>query len=412
MTRYSKTWLPVILFVCAVSALKAQPGHSILRDTFCGNQSIFVGNQIFGPSNPTGQVVLPGGAFNGIDSVIHVELVFRQPVTTNLTGEYCEGDTVWVNGTPYHYNFFIGQEVIQEGAANGCDSIVNVNLKFHKVFSDYQAVVCDGDTIFVNGTAYSAFHPEGVEVIPNGFCDSIVRVKLTILVPPTTSLKDTLCPDGFYLVNGVRYDYNNRAGFEVLPNASAVGCDSVVFIDLKFRNLWLYIGEDREMIKGDTLCITPQYGLTPVNFVWLPTAPCADSACIDKCIRVTEPTVFTLLATDTSGCVLRDDIRLTISNKNHVYAPNVFSPSSHWPNNFFYLNCDHAVVNIKRMFIADRWGELIFDKTNLMPNKPDDGWDGMYKGQLATPDTYIFWAELERYDGTTFFEKGGVSLIR
>jgi gliding motility-associated-like protein len=70
------------------------------------------------------------------------------------------------------------------------------------------------------------------------------------------------------------------------------------------------------------------------------------------------------------------------------------------------------VVNIKRFFIADRWGELLYDRSNIPPNMPDEGWDGTYKGKVLDPGTYVFWAELERFDGSTFFEKGGFSLVR
>lgn len=411
LTRF-KTRLLVAMIFLSASMLEAQSGHYFLRDTFCANQSIFVVNQLFGPSNPSGQVTIPGGAFNGLDSVIHVQLTFNQPVITNLSTTHCAGDTVFVNGTAYHANFYIGQEIVQEGAANGCDSVINVNLIFKPIFFDYQVDICEGDTIFVNGTAYHAFHLEGTEVIQQAPCDSTIHVKINALTPPFSYFRDTLCPDDFYEINGTRYDYDNRVGYEILPNAASSGCDSIVAIDLEFRNLWLYIGEDREIVKGDTVCITAQYGLTPLSLVWSPTAPCADSACLDNCIRLTEPSTFTLRATDTSGCVLRDDITISISDKNRVYAPNVFSPDARWPDNRFSLNCDNAIVNIKRFFIADRWGELIYERSNIPPNSPDEGWDGTYKGKVMNPDTFIFGAELERFDGTTFFEQGGFTLVR
>ena len=401
------------VFMLSFCALSAQSGHYFLRDTFCGNQSIFIVNQIFGPANPTGIVTIPGGAFNGLDSVIHVQLIFNQPVITSLNTTLCEGDTLWINGTPYHSHFFIGQETVQEGAANGCDSIININLTFRPVFFEYQIDICEGDTVFVNGTAYDAFvHKEGTEMISNGICDSILHVTVNALTPPFSNLRDTLCPDGFYIINGTRYDTDNRVGYEILANAASTGCDSIIAIDLEFRNLWVYIGEDREIVKGDTVCIYAQYGLTPLSLVWLPTAPCPDSSCLEHCVQLTTASDFTLLATDISGCVLRDEIRISISDKNQVYAPNVFSPDARWPDNRFSLNCDRAVVNIKRFFIADRWGELLFDRSNIPPNMPDEGWDGTYKGKVLDPGTFVFWAELERFDGSTFFEKGGFSLVR
>ncbi len=414
MPNHFKHYIFGIFLLLASICASAQTGHAFYRDTFCSNQSIFVVNQIFGPSNPTGTVTIPGGAFNGADSVIHVALTFNQPAVFNLNATICADDTLVVNGKPYHANFFIGQEVVQEGAANGCDSIINVHLSVRPIYFDYEVEICEGETVVVNGTVYDAFiKKSGIEVIPTaGPCDSILNVKVKALTPPFSNLRDTLCPDGFYMINGTRYDFNNRNGYEILPNAAVSGCDSIIAIDLEFRNLWLYIGEDREMVFGDTICITPQYGLSPTSLVWLPTAPCADSACIDNCIRPTQAAMFTLLATDVSGCVLKDEIRLSVSKKNRVYAPNVFNPDAGEPNNRFFLSCDRGVVNIKRMFIADRWGELLYDQTDVLPNSPDAGWDGYYRGKVMHPDTYIYWAELERFDGSTFVERGGFALVR
>ncbi|MBL7826460.1 MAG: gliding motility-associated C-terminal domain-containing protein, partial [Saprospiraceae bacterium] len=216
----------------------------------------------------------------------------------------------------------------------------------------------------------------------------------------------------FLLINGTRYDQNNRAGYEIIKNGSYTGCDSIVAIDLEFRNLWVYVGEDQEIIRGDFACIEAQYGLEPVELVWLPYAPCSDSACTEPCFRVVEPITFSFIATDVSGCVLIDDIRITISNKNRVYAANVFSPDAAWPNNYFYLGCDQGVVNIRKFMIANRWGEIMYEVENILPNDPEAGWDGYFRGSVMNPDTYIYFAELERYDGSTFEHAGGFSLVR
>jgi len=398
------------LFVATVSI--AQPGYFTYRDTFCNNQIILVGPQFFDATNPSGIVTLPGAALGGIDSVIRVELTFLSVMEANLNQTLCEGDSLWVNGTAYHAGFYIGEEFIDSGSVNGCDSLIHVNLSFKKVFHDFQQLICEGDSIRINGTIYTAFFREGTEVIPNGACDSIIRVKLTPIAIPFSVLKDTLCPGGSVVINGVRYDEDNRVGFELLPNAGFNGCDSLVQVNISFRELWVYLGEDTEIIKGDEICIDPRFGMNPVDIAWLPTAPCPDSSCLSQCIVPLETSSFSIIVTDSTGCVLTDDIRIRVSNKNRVYAPNVFNPDANFPNNRFYLGADDGVRLIRRMFIADRWGELLFDQKDILPDYPDFGWDGLYRGKVMHSDTYMFWAELERIDGTTFIETGNFSLIR
>ncbi len=408
---FQKSISTLICLFFAILAF-AQPGNSTYRDTFCDNQTILVVNQFFNRNNPTGTVTLPGAAVGGIDSVIHVELTFFSTMEATLDQTICEGDTVWVNGTAYHAGFYLGEEFIEGGSANGCDSLIYVNLKFRKVVYDFQQEICEGDSILINGHLYTAFNREGTEVIPNGACDSIIQVKLIPLAIPFSVYKDTLCPDGSVVVNGKTYDKQNRVGFELLPNAGSNGCDSLIQVNISFRELWVYVGEDTEIIKGDEICIEEQYGLNPISLSWSPKPPCSDSTCLTQCIVPLQSVSFTLTAVDSTGCVLRDDINIRVSNKNRVYAPTVFNPDSRFPNNRFFLGADNGVRLIRRMFIADRWGELLYEVKDTLPDYPDNGWDGMFRGQVMHPGAYIFWAELERIDGTTFVESGSFSLVR
>lgn len=353
--------IPLLIIVFAVSLRPAvaQQGHSVLRDTFCSDQPVVVAGQVFNATRPSGTVILPGAAYTGGDSTVLVDLFYTKPVEI-----------------------------------------------------DYTITLCEGDTVYFNGHAYHAFMKSGTEVFPGMPCDSVFRVKVNALPAPFSYVRDTLCPNDFLIINGTVYDKNRRAGYEVITNGSWLGCDSIVAIDLEFRNTWIYAGEDMEVIKGDFACISPLYGFEPVKVEWMPFAPCADSSCIDSCFRVTDPIVFTLIATDPDGCVLIDDIRVLISKRNRVYAPNVFSPNAYWPDNYFWLSTDGAVVNIKRFIVADRWGEILYEATNVQPNNPESGWDGYFRGKAMMPDTYLFFAELERYDGTVFQNQGGFSLVR
>lgn len=408
---FPNTISTIFLLFCATVTF-AQPGYSTYRDTFCDNQTVLVVSQFFNSSNPTGTVTLPGAAVGGIDSVIQVELTFFAVMEANLTQTLCEGDTLWVNGTAYHAGFFLGDEFIDDGSVNGCDSLIHVNLTFRKVFHDFQQVICEGDSIVVNGRTYTAFDREGTEVIPNGVCDSIIVVKLIPLAIPFSVYRDTICPGASVMINGIQYDENNRTGFELLPNAGSNGCDSLVQVNISFYELWVYLGEDTEIIKGDEICIQEQYRNTPLSIAWSPTPPCPDSSCLSQCIVPLESLSFSIIAVDSTGCVLTDKINIRVSNKNRVYAPNAFNPDARFPNNRFFLGADNGVRNIRRLFIADRWGELLFDVNDILPDFPDNGWDGTYRGQVMHPDTYIFWAELERIDGTTFIETGSFSLVR
>ncbi len=382
-----------------------------LRDTFCASQTILIGNQFFDPSNPSGTVVLPGAAVGGKDSVIYVELTFNQPVIRDLNATFCEGDTIKINGRAYHAGFFLGQEIVQNGAKNGCDSIININLTFTKRGTlDYTATICEGDTVRLNGQVYDMFRPNGDQLLSNAGvngCDSLIRVRLTVITPPFSILRDTLCPDGFLVINGTRYDQNNRTGLEILSNASASGCDSLVNIELAFRQLYVYLGEDTTIVQGDLVCIQPLTNLVPVSIQWLPSAPPTDS-----CIMPMASITYKIAMTDSSGCTVRDELRIAVRREDRVYAPNVFNPDARFPNNRFFLSADAAVTRIRRLLIADRWGEIVYEVQNILPDDASIGWDGYFRGQISHVDTYVFWAELEKLDGTVFEKSGDFTLVR
>lgn len=391
------------------------PDTAYVRDTFCSNQILLIGNQLFDPSNPGGTVVLPGAASDGSDSIIVVNLVFRQPVHVFLKQNLCIGDTLWVNGTAYHAGFYLGQETVEGGASNGCDSIIDIDLSFYPTVLNYNATICEGDTVYINGNPYSAFHPQGEEVMPGegvSGCDSIIRVNLEVITPPYYILRDTLCPDEFRMINGHRYDRNTRTGLEILKGAASSGCDSLLYLDFNFRELWVYLGEDKEIVQGDTVCIVPQYNLIPQTLEWSPAPPCADPDCLTNCLQLLSSVKYTLKATDIYGCTVSDEILISVSDKNRVFAPNVFNPDASWPNNRFFLSADNGVVSIKRLLIADRWGETMYDREDIAPDDPDTGWDGMSRGKTAQIGVYTFWALIERLDGSKFTKAGTFSLVR
>ncbi|MEO0337655.1 MAG: gliding motility-associated C-terminal domain-containing protein [Bacteroidota bacterium] len=74
------------------------------------------------------------------------------PVETDLNQNLCQGDSLLVNGVVYNAANPMGQEIIVGGAANGCDSIINVLLNFESTVSgslSAPAAICPGEEAFL-----------------------------------------------------------------------------------------------------------------------------------------------------------------------------------------------------------------------------------------------------------------------
>ncbi|MBK7409230.1 MAG: gliding motility-associated C-terminal domain-containing protein [Saprospirales bacterium] len=211
---------------------------SLIDPTLCPGEELLVNNVVYNETNPVGTEIISNGSFNGCDSIITVALSYFPVSQSNITATLCDGESLTVNGTAYDASNPSGMEVLAGGSANGCDSTITVDLSFYPpaVFTLMQEF-CEGESILVNGTVYDQNNPSGTEVIPNGnylSCDSTINVALGFIPPAMGSFNATLCEGESILINGAVYDQNNPSGMEVFPGGSFTGCDSILEVSLSF----------------------------------------------------------------------------------------------------------------------------------------------------------------------------------
>lgn len=95
-----------------------------------------------------------------------------------------------------------------------------------------------------------------------------------------------------------------------------------------------------------------------------------------------------------------------------VFAPNAFSPNGDGVNDSFHIRGwalleDSVDINEFTLKIFNRWGERVFEAHDL-----SHGWDGRFKGEMCELDHYVWVAKATALNGTVFFLKGGVTVIR
>ena len=67
---------------------------------------------------------------------------------------------------------------------------------------------------------------------------------------------------------------------------------------------------------------------------------------------------------------------------------------------------------VSSLRIYNRWGKLIFDRANFEPNDPKFAWDGRINGVIGGPDVFVYTVEVICDDGTPYFYKGNLSLLK
>lgn len=125
-------------------------------------------------------------------------------------------------------------------------------------------------------------------------------------------------------------------------------------------------------------------------------------------------TEYTVTIISVDGCSATDRVLVRVDDEPNIYIPNAFSP---WNNDnqndivFVFANVGQ-VPNVRKFYIFDRWGEMVFIKENFLPNDPDFGWDGRFRGVLQNPAVFVYYAEFDIIDGTVRTKQGDITLVR
>lgn len=127
-----------------------------------------------------------------------------------------------------------------------------------------------------------------------------------------------------------------------------------------------------------------------------------------------------LLISNQFGC--RDSFNLapaiTVVNGGFFVIPNAFSPNPNQSsssgniseginNNDIFFPKIKGDVEEYKLFIYDRWGELLF-----FSQDPNIGWDGYFNGRLSKQDVYVYRLEIQFSTGRSETKIGDFSLIR
>lgn len=106
-----------------------------------------------------------------------------------------------------------------------------------------------------------------------------------------------------------------------------------------------------------------------------------------------------------NGCVSQDTVEAMMDKcECSIFLPSAFTPNSDGRNEIFapVYYCDLKEYTLQ---VYSRWGDLIFEST-----KPDAGWDGRIKDELAIQGIYLYrlvYAPLVKGKAYEYFIKSG-----
>ncbi len=220
-----------------------------IYDTTCRNQFPHTTGPVTIATAPVGNTATATyttTAANGCDSIVTVYLYVRDTSATVQTKTYCRNQlpAVWNGITiPITANSNPAYATYTTNNAVGCDSVVKLNLIIRdtsattdtRIYCRNQLpAVWNGITIPITANSNPAYATYNTNNMWN--CDSVVKLNLIIRDTSATTVNMTRCSNQMPFVwNGINVTTGGpNAAVFITPNA--VGCDSVVRLNLTIKN--------------------------------------------------------------------------------------------------------------------------------------------------------------------------------
>lgn len=202
----------------------------------------------------------------------------------------------------------------------------------------------------------------------------------------------------------ISWDEPGISYLELLATNPA-GCISDTLIKLEIGGVLLEVDSAYSLTLGQSVIsetMVVDGALVGGQIEWSPTIGVSCANCLSPAFYPEVTTDYTLTFTDTLGCV--SQYFTTVFVDPPVYIPNAFTPNDDGINDVFQVFA--ASVEVERLIIANRWGQII-----LKSNQPS--WDGTIDGKSAEGGVYIYYLKGLQLESKKMFEiSGSINLIR
>jgi gliding motility-associated-like protein len=267
-------------------------------------------------------------------------------------------------------------------------------------------------------------------------CVSFDSVSLTVKYPfkLTFSKADTLCVGRsvkLFAQGTDKYTWFPSTGLDN-PNISSptaspattttyqvIGSDSKgCFGDTAYIPVKVYpipevsAGADQTINVGKEIQIVPTISQDVTSVVWTPSIGIVSQNYPSITVKPTESLEYTVRAKNEGGCIAEDKVSVYVTcNNSNIFVPNTFSPNGDGANDIFYPR-GSGLFKILNLKVFNRWGEVVFERSNFNANDASAGWDGTFKGKPLAPDVFVYMLQVVCDNNSILTFKGNIALIR
>lgn len=171
-------------------------------------------------------------------------------------------------------------------------------------------------------------------------------------------------------------------------------------------------GPDQIVPYNSLFSINPVYSNNVQSYNWSPGTLLNCTTCADPTGTALSSNTYFIKVSSDSGCVALDSIHIFVQCKDsYILMPNAFTPNGDNLNDYFYP-LTRGIKIILRFSIYDRFGKLVYEARNFVPNDKTYGWNGKVGGVDATTNVFVYYLEALCDVGEKLSKKGSVVLIK
>jgi gliding motility-associated-like protein len=298
--------------------------------------------------------------------------------------------------------------------ADGCDSLViNLQLTITRIFTDTNAVICDGETYLAGGVYQTVAGIYYDTLINSTGCDSVIATHLTVKPSPKPDLGpdrnicfgQTLVLDPGSFSNYLWQDMSTNPVYTVSGTGTywvssigtnlCTGTDTlhILAIDTLPQN---FLKPTGQICPGNSYQVSvPGYK----NYLW------SDNTTTET-FTVKRPGTYYLTVTDFNDCMGSDTTHVVRIDCIPIGIPNSFTPNGDSKNDIFRPTINQTIQSFY-FVVFNRNGQKMFETREY-----GKGWDGTYKGKDQPVGAYVYHIKFINGIGWETVENGSVLLIR
>lgn len=120
---------------------------------------------------------------------------------------------------------------------------------------------------------------------------------------------------------------------------------------------------------------------------------------------------YEIFVKNSNNCITKRIITLNEDCAAKVFFPNSFTPNRDSFNDAWCIYFTKESLKINKLLIFNRWGEVIYEKSNFEVRSGESLWDGLLNGKAVISGIYTYRCEVQLSPKESFLYRGVIQII-